>query len=33
MAKIVDLVNVKKSYGDTSVLTSINLSIDKENID
>ena len=29
MAKIVDLVNVKKSYGDTSVLTSINLSIDK----
>ena len=29
MAKIVDLVNVKKSYGDTPVLTSINFSIEK----
>tara|TARA_B110000438_G_scaffold268623_1_gene284358 strand:+ start:280 stop:930 length:651 start_codon:yes stop_codon:yes gene_type:complete len=29
MAKIVDLVNVKKSYGDTQVLTSIDFSIEK----
>ena len=29
MAKIVDLINVKKSYGDTPVLTSINFSIEK----